>query len=63
MHFHQAVIHSHWIKTMNEELDAPEKNNTWEVTSLPHNRKMIGSKWIFKTKFKADGSIEKYRAR
>lgn len=48
---------------MNVELEALEKNETWEVTELPSNRKAIGCKWIYKTKFKADGSIDKYKAR
>lgn len=30
---------------------------------LPPNRKAIGSKWIYKTKYKSDGSIDKYKAR
>ena len=29
---------------------------------LPENRKPIGSKWVFKKKTKADGSIERYKA-
>ena len=30
---------------------------------LPENRKTVGNKWVFKTKTKADGSIERYKAR
>ena len=30
---------------------------------LPQGCKTLGSKWIFKRKMKADGSIEKYKAR
>lgn len=48
---------------MNDELEALEKNKTWEVTDLPNSRKAIRCKWIYKTKFKADGSIDKYKAR
>lgn len=61
--FQKAVKEVHWVEAMNQELDALEKNHTWDVTSLPPNRKAIGSKWVFKTKFKADGTVDKYKAR
>lgn len=61
--FYQAVEHQHWIDAMNMELEALETNDTWEITTLPPNKKAIGNKWLFKTKFKADESIERYKAR
>lgn len=33
------------------------------MTELPPNRKTIGSIWIYKTKFKAGGSVDNYKAR
>lgn len=48
---------------MNEELKALELNNTWELTPLPPGKKPIACKWIFKTKYKADGSKERDKAR
>lgn len=45
---------------MNEELYTLEMNNTWEVTDLPPHEKAIGCKWLYKTKFNADGSIDKW---
>ena len=38
-------------------------HNTWELVPLPKGRKPVGSKWVFKIKEKADGSIERYKAR
>ncbi|CAM8905250.1 unnamed protein product [Rhodiola kirilowii] len=48
---------------MAKELDALEKNKTWELTTLPAGHTAIGSKWIYKVKFKSDGSIERHKAR
>ena len=39
------------------------QNHTWELVDLPPGSKPLGSKWIFKRKMKADGTIEKYKAR
>jgi len=48
---------------MKEELNALEHNHTWNVTSLPVGKATIGCKWIYKIKYKSDGSIERYKAR
>jgi hypothetical protein len=41
-----------------------EKNNTWNLTTLPPNYNVIGYKWILKVKFNAKfGIIAKYKAR
>ncbi|GJZ86344.1 retrovirus-related pol polyprotein from transposon TNT 1-94 [Tanacetum coccineum] len=35
----------------------------WEITDLPKDRKAIGSKWVFKIKYKSKGEIDRYKAR
>ena len=52
-----------WTKAAEEELDAHTRNGTWELADLPTGRKAIGSRWVFKVKRNADGSIEHYKAR
>lgn len=52
-----------WQSAMRAEIDALEKNGTWTVVSLPPDKKAIGCKWVFKTKLKADGTIERHKAR
>ncbi|GJW85716.1 ribonuclease H-like domain-containing protein [Tanacetum coccineum] len=39
------------------------RNDTWEIVNLPKDRKAIGSKWIFKIKYKSSGEIDRYKAR
>jgi hypothetical protein len=52
-----------WIAACNSEYQSLMKNNTWELATLPPGRKAITCKWIFKIKHKADGSIDRYKAR
>ncbi|KZV41734.1 retrovirus-related Pol polyprotein from transposon TNT 1-94 [Dorcoceras hygrometricum] len=40
-----------------------EKNKTWELVDRPKNRKIIGVKWVYRTKLNADGSINKFKSR
>ncbi|KAJ3529172.1 hypothetical protein NMY22_g9112 [Coprinellus aureogranulatus] len=52
----------HWIDATQAEMDAHETNGTWELVELPEGRKVIGSRWVFIIKRKADGTIDKYKA-
>ena len=38
------------------------RNTTWDLVELPKDKVPMGSKWIFKYKLKADGSIDKFKA-
>lgn len=48
---------------MEEELQALDENNTWTVVKLPEGKKPVGCKWVYKIKFRSDGSIERHKAR
>ena len=39
------------------------KNDVWEIVPRPKDTPVVSSKWVFKTKHSADGSIEKYKSR
>ena len=52
-----------WQEAMEVEMLAHIANSTWDLVELPENRKVIGSRWVFIVKRKADGSIDKYKAR
>jgi hypothetical protein len=48
---------------MLEEMDALDKNNTWILTTLPANKKVVGCKWVFTIKQTPEGKVERYKAR
>ena len=52
-----------WKKAMKSELDSLHRNDVWDLCDLPHRRKAVGSKWVFKRKYDVDGNIERYKAR
>ena len=61
--FAEAVKSEKWRKAMDQEIQAIEKNDTWDLTVLPSGGKTIGVKWVFKTKFNEHGEVDKYKAR
>lgn len=56
--FRDAVKEACWREAMNKEIDTLVKNHTWDITDLPPGKKSIGSKWVYKTKYNSDGTID-----
>lgn len=48
---------------MNVELQALADNHTWTLVDLPPGKVPIGCRWVYKVKYREDGSIERYKAR
>nr|GEW07400.1 isochorismate synthase, chloroplastic [Tanacetum cinerariifolium] len=66
MSYREAVTSSEgnqWKKAIKSKIDSILQNHTWELVDLPYGCKPLGYKWIFKKKMKADGTIDKYKAR
>ncbi len=61
--FKQAVGNPKWDNAMDEEMVALDANATWELVALPHDKKVIGCKWVYKVKHNVDGSVSRYKAR
>lgn len=48
---------------MEEKIEALNANQMWELTPVPEITNIIGCKWIFKTKLKEDGYVERFKSR
>ena len=48
---------------MDRELTTLERAGTWVTVPRPTDKNIVGSKWVFCIKRKADGSVDKYKAR
>ncbi|GJU60033.1 retrovirus-related pol polyprotein from transposon RE2 [Tanacetum coccineum] len=44
-------------------IDALESNGTWELVTLPPGKKAIDCKWVYKTKYNRDDTVERHKAR
>ena len=45
--------------TIDLEILELEKHKTWELVHLTKGKKAIGSKWLFKAKYKENGTLER----
>jgi len=52
-----------WKAAMNDEMLSLNKNETWKLVDLLQNKKSINNGWIYKIKYKANGDIDRYKAR
>ena len=50
-----------WMAAM-KELNMIKKNKIWELVHRPSNKKVIGIKWLYKTKLNSNGSVNKCKA-
>jgi hypothetical protein len=61
--FKEAIQKKEWADAMTEEYQSIIKNDVWEIIPRPKSKDVVSSKWLYKIKHAADGSIEKYKAR
>ena len=61
--YEEAVHKKEWEEEMTEEYQSIMKNDVWDVVPKPKGKSIVSSKWIYKIKYAADESIEKYKAR
>ena len=52
-----------WETTMENEMKSLKDHDVWDLVDLPEGKRIVGSKWVFKVKMAADGSVERHKAR
>ncbi|GJU76881.1 retrovirus-related pol polyprotein from transposon RE1 [Tanacetum coccineum] len=61
--FKSAAKDPKWFAAMCDEMKALKLNATWDLVPRPTKSNIVGSKWVFRTKFLADDTIDKFKAR
>ncbi|KAB1227925.1 Retrovirus-related Pol polyprotein from transposon TNT 1-94 [Morella rubra] len=59
----EALKFSEWRAAMNEEFQALMTTRTWTLVPPSPSQNVLGCKWVFRTKFHSDGSLERRKAR
>jgi hypothetical protein len=58
-----AMSDPRWKSVMDSEYIELMKNETWQLIPRKSGANIIDCKWVYKIKEKADGSIDRYKAR
>ncbi|GKA37542.1 ribonuclease H-like domain-containing protein [Tanacetum coccineum] len=61
--YKQAFNDPNWYRAMLDEYNALIKNNTWVLVPRPLDANIVRSLWLFRHKYNADGSLNRYKAR
>lgn len=56
--FRSAAKNPGWLAAMDDEMKALHQNDTWDLVPRPPSANIVDSKWVFRTKFLSDGSVE-----
>ena len=49
------------MEAMKVEYNSIMKNRTWDLVDHPTKHKAIGTKWVYKSKYKSNRILEKYK--
>eukprot|EP00253_Pinus_taeda_P015476 PITA_15476 len=61
--FEKVIRDENWVQAMDEEIEAIEYNDTWDLINLPKDKILIGVNWVYKTKLNEKGEIDRFKAR
>lgn len=61
-HVFKAVRDPRWQEAMKAKIEALESNGTWTIKDLSLRKEAIRCKWVYRIKYKSDGTIEHFKA-
>lgn len=61
--YKSAAKKKEWLDAMDSEMEALHTNNTWDLVPRPPIANVVGSKWVFRTKLRSNGTIDCHKAR
>ena len=53
----EALADPEWVLSMQKELEQFERNKVWHLVEKPHDRSIIGTKWVFRNKLDESGNV------
>ena len=52
---------SKWLEAMEDEMKSIKTNGDWDLETIPKGAKMVGCKWVYKTKHDSKRNIERFK--
>ena len=63
--FEEAMRSAHsskWLESMEDEMKSMKTNRVWNLETILKGAKIVGCKWVYKTKHDSKENIEKFKA-
>lgn len=57
----EACKFPHWRATMASKFNALQEKGTWSLVPKSPDINVVGCKWVFRTKYNVDGSVDQYK--
>ncbi|KAK1401416.1 hypothetical protein POM88_001021 [Heracleum sosnowskyi] len=59
----EALTDPDWVITMQDELNQFEQQQVWKLVPRPKNKKVVGTRWVYRNKLDEDGIVTRNKAR
>ena len=62
--FEEAMRSAHsskWLEAIQDEMRLMNTNGVWDLETIPKGAKIVGCKWVYKTKYDSKGNVERFK--
>ena len=63
--FEEAMRNAHsskWLEAIQDEMKWMSTNSVWDLEIIAKGAKIVGYKWVYKTKYDFKGNVERFKA-